>query len=110
MTRYTDLGRVPGAWRDASIASAASTAIRSHGYYDPGCHGGPSPSFIPANASGSVSVHVTPRTCSEYESLRSESERVSRALVNGTATRADVESYNARARAFSSRNPLPSGT
>jgi hypothetical protein len=33
--RYTDIGRVPGAWRDSKIAAAASNAIRTHGFYQP---------------------------------------------------------------------------
>lgn len=96
-TRYTDIGRVPGAWRDSSIAIAASNAIRTTGYYSPSS---PSPSYTPANASGSVDVYVTPSNASSYESLRSESMRISSKLVNGTATRAEVESYNARARSL----------
>jgi hypothetical protein len=33
--RYTDIARVPGAWRDSRIAVAASNAIRTHGFYQP---------------------------------------------------------------------------
>jgi hypothetical protein len=98
MTRYTDIGRVPGAWRDSSIATRASEAIRTTGYYDSSA---PSPSSIPSNASGSVNVSVTPSNAGRYESLRAEGERISRALVNGTASRSEVESYNARVRSFS---------
>ena len=33
--RYTDIARVPGAWRSGSIATAASNAIKQHGFYQP---------------------------------------------------------------------------
>ena len=102
MPRYTDIGRVPGAWRDASIASTASSAIRSHGYYDPGRH-----APLPSNASGHVDTYVSSRTSSEYNSLRSAGDHISRGLANGTATRAEVNAYNSRVRDFASRNPAP---
>jgi hypothetical protein len=33
--RYTDIARVPGAWRSGAIATAASNAIRQYGFYQP---------------------------------------------------------------------------
>lgn len=97
MPSYTDIFRVPGVWRDASIASAASEAIRTTGAYTPGA---PSPSFTPSNASSVVDVQVTPSNASTYERLRGDSERISRGLVNGTVSRSEVEAYNAKVLAF----------
>jgi hypothetical protein len=97
MSSYTDIGRVPGAWRDSGIASRASAAIAATGSYNPSS---PSPSYTPSNASGSVDVFVTSSNRSSYESLRAESARISSGLANGTATRAEVISYNERAKAL----------
>ena len=97
MPSYTDISRVPGAWRDSGIASRASASIAATGSYNPSS---PSPSYLPSNRSGSVDVYVTSSNRSSYESLRAESMRISAGLANGTATRSEVLSYNARATAL----------
>ena len=65
---------------------------------------------LPSNASGSVNAYVSSWNSSSYDSLRSEGERISRGLVNGTVSRSEVESYNSRARAFAADNPVPPGS
>ena len=102
---YTDIGSVPGAWRDPSIAIAASDAISTYGSYDPATHG--PGSSLPSNASGSVGVYVSAGTQSRYDELQSEGSRISRGLANGTVSRAEVEAYNAAAKEFANRNPVP---
>ena len=102
MASYTDIGSVPGAWRDSSIAAAASHAINTTGSYTPSSGS----SYVPSNASSVVDVYVSSRTEGAYNALSSASRTISSKLASGTATRAEVESYNASVRAFASRNPV----